>query len=144
MYKVILHPTDLSENHFEICKKAQELAKRFHARLYLLHVIEPPTTLQVAQGLGFAVFDKPDTKDAIEVMSVLGEALSITKDQQLVEVGAIKSHVLAFAKSLACDLIILGSHTPSHLPAFLGSTAHAIMHHAPCDVLTLHVNQDAD
>ncbi|KTC65153.1 universal stress protein A (plasmid) [Legionella adelaidensis] len=137
MYTDILLATDLRENHFPLCKKALEIAHKFNAKLYLLHVIEPPPTLQLAQGLGFAEFDHPVKEDAMAVMSVLGDALNIPKKQQFVEVGSIKMHVLNKAIDLGCNLIIIGSHTPEHLPAFLGSTAHAVVTHAKCDVLTL-------
>ena len=137
MYKRILHATDLSENHFHMCQKAIEIAKHFNAKLYLLHVIEPPASLQLAQGLGFAEFDKPGTEDAKTVMSVLGDALSIPLDQQFVEIGSIKVHVLEKVNELNCDLIIIGRHTPSNVPEFLESTAHEIIHQAKCDVLTI-------
>ena len=137
MYTNILHATDLSGNHFDMCKKAMAIAKLFDAKLYLLHVIEPPASLQLAQGLGFAEFDHPVKEDAIAVMRVLGDALNIPITQQFVEIGSIKMNVLEKVKELSCDLIILGSHTPSKFPTFLGSTAHAVVNKAPCDVLTL-------
>ncbi|KTC86727.1 universal stress protein [Legionella brunensis] len=137
MYTSILHATDLSENHFDICKQASEIAQKFEAKLYLLHVIDPPTSLQLAQSLGFAELANPVKDDAQTVMSILGEALNIPLEQQFVEVGPLKIHILEKVKALNCGLIILGSHTPSALPAFLGSTAYAMLHHAPCDVLTL-------
>lgn len=141
MYNKILYATDLRENHYDMCKQAVNIAKSFHAKLYLLHVIEPPATLQLAQGLGFAEFYYPKKDDAQAVLRVLGEALGIPADQQFVEVGSIKTHVLKKADELGCNLIIVGSHAPSALPTFLGSTAHAVVHHANCDVLTLrHLN----
>ena len=137
MYTTILYATDLSENHFKMCQKAAEIAKYFHAKLYLMHVIEPPASLQLAQGLGFAEFDRPLKEDAEAVMRALGEALHIPASQQFVEIGSIKSHVLDKVLELSCNLIIIGSHTQSKLPEFLGSTAHAVVNHAKCDVLTL-------
>jgi len=141
MYTHILHATDLSENHFHMCQQAVDLAKRFHAKLYLLHVIEPPATLQLAQGLGFAEFDNPVKEDAQAVMAVLCEALNIPLDQQFVEIGPIKTHILNKAKALDCNLIIIGSHTPSKLPSFLGNTAREVIHDAQCDVLTLRTDR---
>ncbi|HHF7344018.1 MULTISPECIES: universal stress protein [Legionella] len=137
MYTSILHATDLSENHFDMCKQAVKIAHLFGATLHLLHVIEPPPSLQLAQGLGFAEFDSPVKDDAQAVMNVLGEALGIPPEQQHVEIGSIKMNVLDKVKALGCGLIIIGSHSPNALPAFLGSTAHAVVHHAPCDVLTI-------
>lgn len=137
MYTHILHATDLSENHFHMCQQAVEIAKKFHAKLYLLHVIEPPASLQLAQGLGFAEFDSPIKDDAQAVMAVLGEALNIPPEQQFVEIGSIKTNVLEKVQELSCTLIIIGSHGPSKLPAFLGSTAREVIHEAKCDVLTI-------
>ena len=137
MYTKILYATDLSENHFYMGQQAAQIAKRFNATLYILHVIEPPASLQLAQGLGFAEFDQPIKDVAQAVMSTLGEALNIPTDQLFVEVGSIEMHVLKKVEELSCNLIIIGSHTPSKLPAFLGSTAHAVVHQAKCDVLTL-------
>ena len=137
MYTHILHATDLCENHFHLCERAVAIAKRFHAKLYLLHVIEAPASLQLAQGLGFAEIENPMTSDAQAVMSVLGEALDIPATQQFVEIGSIKTHVLEKARALNCSLIIMGSHTQSKLPNFLGSSAQNIAHDARCDVLTL-------
>lgn len=139
MYTHILHATDLSENHYQMCQQAVDMAKRFDAKLFLLHVIEPPTSLQLAQSLGFAEFDKPIqiANDAKAVMAVLGEALQIPIEQQFVEIGSIKMHILDKIQQLNCGLVIIGSHTPNNLPMFLGSTAHTVVHQAKCDVLTL-------
>jgi nucleotide-binding universal stress UspA family protein len=137
VYTHILHATDLSQNHFALCQKAAIMAQHFNAKLYLLHVIEQPTSLQLAQSLGFTEFNNPAIDDAQIVMRSLGEALSVPPEQQYVIVGSIKITVLEKAQTLGCDLIILGSHTPSALPAFLGSTAHAVINHINCDVLTI-------
>jgi nucleotide-binding universal stress UspA family protein len=137
VYKTILHPTDLSEHHFHLAEKAVQVAKNFNAKLYLLHVIEPPASLQIAQSLGFAEFDKPRKEDAQAVLNTLGEALGVPEDQQFVEIGSIKTHVLDIVSEINADLIIVGSHEAGGLPGFLGSTAHAVVQKAPCDVLTL-------
>ncbi len=137
MYTHMLHATDLSENHFDMAQKAVEIAKKFNAKLFLLHVIEPPATLQLAQGLGFAEFDSPIRDDAQSVLAALGDALNIPTEQQFVEVGSIKTHVINKVEALGCTLIIIGSHTPTRLPAFLDSTARDVIHDAKCDVLTL-------
>ncbi len=137
MYKIILHATDLSKDHFAICKQSVEIARRFSAKLHLLHVIEPPSSLQLAQGLGFAEVAEPDKDDALAVMAVVGETFAIPKKQQHVEIGSIKMHIASTVKELGCNLVIIGSHHANGLPAFLGNTARAIIDHSPCDVLTL-------
>lgn len=143
VYQCILHPTDLSEDHFELCKKALEIANKFNAKLHLLHVIEQPASLQLAQGLGFAELLQPVKDDALTVMNLVGDALSLPAEQQHVEVGSVKQHILELVKSLNCDLLILGCHQRSLSP-FLGSTGYTILHHAPCDVLTIRNTRASD
>jgi nucleotide-binding universal stress UspA family protein len=138
MYHTILHATDLQDNHFEMCEKANNFAKSIHANFHLLHVIEPPATLQIAQGLGFAEVTNPNKAAVEAVLQIVGNALDIPKSNQHVEIGSTYIHALEYIKSLRCDLIILGRHSPNELPAFMGSSAHAIANNAPCDILTLY------
>lgn len=139
MYANILCGTDLSIEHHHFTEKAVAIAKRFHAKLYLLHVIELPASIQIAQGLGFTELAHPVKDDAQTVLALLGETLGIPPKQQLVEIGSVKEHIFEKVKALDCQLIILGSHSSQGFPSLLGSTAHAVIHHAPCDVLTLRV-----
>lgn len=139
MYKNILFATDLLNEHNHLAKKAAEIAKQFNTELYLLHVIELPASVQLAQGLGFIELANPVKDDAQTVLSLIGENLKIPADHQFVEIGSVKEHIFKKAKELNCQLIIIGSHSTSGFNSFLGSTAHATVNHAPCDVLTLRV-----
>ncbi|MFI4919340.1 MAG: universal stress protein [Legionellales bacterium] len=139
MYTNILYATDLSNEHNHITAKAAAIAQQFNATLYLLHVIELPASIQLAQGLGFTELAHPAKDDAQTVLSLIGDNFNIPAEQQFVEIGSVKEHIFNKVKELNCQLIIIGSHTPTGLPAFLGSTAHATVNHAPCDVLTLRV-----
>jgi len=137
VYSCILHATDLSENHFELCKKAMALAKTFKAPIHFLNVIEQPAFSQLAQGLGFAELGKPDKEDAQTVMQLLGEAIGLPAEFQHIATGTAYQQILDTINELGCDLVILGSHPNHAMPHFLGSTAHAVMQHAACDVMTL-------
>lgn len=139
MYTKILYATDLSNEHSHLTAKAATIAKQFNATLYLLHVIELPASVQLAQGLGFVELANPVKEDAQTVLSLIGENFNIPLEQQWVEVGSVKEQLFKKVKELDCQLIIIGSHSPNTIPAFLGSTAHAVVHHAPCDVLTLKI-----
>jgi universal stress protein A len=138
VYTTILHATDLNTAHFDLCQQAANIAQKFNAKLFLLHVIEPPASLQLAQGLGFAEFDSPLKEDAETVLRTVGDALNIPVEQQFIEVGAVKTHTQQLIDALQCDLLIIGSHhAPHHLPALLGNTARHLIESASCDVLTL-------
>lgn len=136
MFKHILCATDLQANHYNFCAKAVQLAKYHHAELTLLHVIEIPSSLVVAQNLGFTELMMPAKDDAQLVLQSLGEALHVPQSHQLLKIGSVKQHILETAAQHHCDLIVLGSDTAA-LPTMLGSTAYHVMHHAPCDVLML-------
>ena len=132
MYHSILYATDLNDEHTCLAEKAAKLAKQLQAKLYLLHVIELPASIQLAQGLGFTELVKPAKDDAITVLSLLGDSLGIPSAQQFVEIGSVKEHILQKTQELSCQLIILGKHS-----SLLGGTSHAVTNHAPCDVLIL-------
>lgn len=137
MYTHILHATDLSETHFDLCEQAVQIAKQFNAVLYLLHVIEPPASLQLAQGLGFAEFDTPVKEDAESVLQMLGDTFSIPKERVFVEVGSIKSQTLLKIETLQCDLLIIGKHHKDAISTLFGNAARALAEEASCDVLTI-------
>jgi universal stress protein A len=137
MYKTIIHATDLSANHYTLCEKARDIATLFNAKLYLIHVIEVPTSFQIAQTLGFAELINPYKKAAVDVMNALGESIGVAPEQQCVEVGSVKYKVLEFSQKLGANLIIIGAHTGHELKDWLGSSAQAITHGANCDILTL-------
>lgn len=137
MYTNILFATDLLNEHNHLTKKAVEIAKQFNAKLYLLHVIELPASFQLAQGLGFTELVNPAKDDAQTVLSLIGENFHIPPEQQFVDIGSVKEHIFNKVKELDCQLIIVGSRSAAGLHSFLGSTAHATVNHAPCDVLTL-------
>jgi len=137
MYKTILHATDLSDTHFDLCEQAANLAKHFDAHLYVIHVLESPAELQLAQGLGFAEIGLPVKDDAEAVMATLGDALNLPKEQLLVESGSVKTKVLEISAALGCDLLIIGSHTSHDLSELMSSTARSLVEQAPIDVLTL-------
>jgi len=143
VYKTILHATDLNNTHFNLCEQAVRVAEHFNAQLYLIHVIEAPASLQLAQGLGFAEIGVTVKDDAEVVMRVLGEALCVPEEQLLVESGPVKSTILEKAAALGCDLLIIGSHTRHDLPELISSTARSLMEQAPIDVLTLRTQREA-
>ncbi|CAM2908673.1 universal stress protein [Legionella worsleiensis] len=139
MYTDILFACDLLNEHYHLAEKASQIAKQFNAKLYLLHVIELPASVQLAQGLGFTELANPAKDDAQTVLSLIGEQLKVPGERQFVEIGSVKEHVFNKVKELGCQLVIMGNHSSKGLQTFLGSTAHATVNHAPCDVLTLKI-----
>lgn len=137
MYKNILHATDLKQNHYHICEQAIQIARNLNAKMHLLHVIDPPPFLQLAQGLGFAEIIKPVKDDAQAVINILGETFKLEPQYLHIEIGNVKTKVCEMAHTLGSDLIIIGNHETGSLSTFLGSNAYSIISHAHCAVLTI-------
>jgi universal stress protein A len=69
-----------------------------------------------------------------------GRELDVRSEDQQVEIGATKTEILRVANERGVDLIVVGSHGRHGLGLLLGSTANAVLHGAPCDVLALRVH----
>jgi nucleotide-binding universal stress UspA family protein len=137
MYTNILHITDLNSNHILLGQQATIFAKKINADLHLLHVIEEPSSVQIAQSLGFAEIEPPPVKDAKLVLQILGDALEVPKNNLHVMAGTIKQCVLDLVQKLKIDLVILGNHNPSATPHILEHTGSKILTEPPCDVLII-------
>jgi nucleotide-binding universal stress UspA family protein len=137
MYTNILHLTDLNADHILLGQQASEIAARFGAKLYLLHVIEEPRSVQIAQALGFAEIEPPPIKDAGLVLQTLGETLDVPKKNCFVMAGTIEQSVLELVNNLNIDLIIIGSHNAAATPKILEHSGEKILTEPPCDVLVI-------
>ena len=80
-------------------------------------------------------------KEAKKSMTKLGNQLNVDKEHQVVEVGLAKQLVIDLAEKIKADLIIVGSHGRHGVRLLLGSTANAVLHGAPCDVLAVRVQE---
>ncbi len=133
--KKILVAVDTSDEAKQVLNAAVELARCFDAELSLIHVVEPV----VSENSYDLITSMPVEMDEI-LLKHAGEFLdSLKKDFSLdvesrVELGPVKSQILARAKEDAVDLIVVGSHGRHGLALLLGSTANALLHGAPCDV----------
>lgn len=141
-YSNILIAVDLTEDSAAVVRRGLEVARRFDARVSLLHVVEfipvdpageallpPPVDLEgeLLQG-------------AKQRLDDLCASLDIKDAPRRVEVGSIKAELLRVAQEQKADLIVLGSHERHGLALLLGSTEKAILHKAPCDVLAVRLH----
>jgi nucleotide-binding universal stress UspA family protein len=137
MYQRILHATDLESNHFNHCQQAYDISKKLNASFHLIHVINIPTSLYIAQTLGFAELQIPLRENVMLILKQVGDAFNLTDEQLHIAYGNVKHCVYDTIKQLGCDLLIIGSHSQKKFPSFLGSNAFSILQHAPCNIITL-------
>lgn len=140
-YKCILLAVDLHPKNDKLTvNKAAELAKEYHAKLYLVHALEHINAYGVAQAYP-TVLDLEDEMlaDARKELTKLGEKWGIPQADQFIEIGSPKSVILHKADELKADLIVVGSHGRHGVSLLLGSTANSVLHYAPCDVLAVRI-----
>lgn len=144
LYKHILLAVDFYEQEQQTRTKAKQLAALHQARLSLVHVIENLPMTDVAYGP--IPFDADLTQEWLDAskrrLAALGEAMGVPETCQFLEMGSAKLEIVRVAEEQGVDLIIVGSHGRHGLALLLGSTANGVLHHAPCDVLAVRLQND--
>lgn len=140
-YQHILLAADFSPDSEAIGHRAVELAQQFGARITLIHVVEH-VPLDLSNDLLLAQPVDIDTElvdSARGKLADLAATLGLGESERLVVMGSTKVEILHAAEEHKVDLIVVGSHGRHGLALLLGSTANAVLHGAPCDVLAVRV-----
>ena len=135
MYKKVLFATDFDEVGINAAHKAKKIADENGAVLFLVHVVEPIPAYAYPGFAGFAEVEVSIREQAEKELNTLADRLGVDVAHRLLEFGSTKNEVLRIAVLHKIDLIVTGSHGKHGLALLLGSTAHAILHGAPCDML---------
>jgi nucleotide-binding universal stress UspA family protein len=140
----ILLATDFSENSKWALTYALSFARRYDAKLYILHVIQQPTyPLGMYAEISFDAMDKfnRNISEATEkemkklCETELGE---IGNYESMVVSGTPFLEIIRIAKEKEVDLIVVGTHGRTGLDHVLfGSTAEKVVRQAPCPVLSV-------
>jgi universal stress protein A len=140
-YTHILFCADLSEHSLISAHRALELAKKFSAKLTMMHVVE--SLPAYASGyLGVADVERELLETAKKEMKKIAATLNIPSENQILVIGNPAMEIFSKAETLKADLIVVGSHEKHGLGRFLGSNASGILHKAHCDVLTVKVQAE--
>ena len=140
-YRHILLATDFAPESRRVGERAVELAARYGARLSLLHVVDyVPLELSNDMMLAEPVdVDGRLVEEARESLDHLAGDLGQGDAQRWVVLGSTGPEIKRTAEEHDVDLIVVGSHGRHGLALLLGSTANAVLHGAPCDVLAVRV-----
>jgi nucleotide-binding universal stress UspA family protein len=138
----ILCPTDFSVFSSRALRHATALARRFEARLTVLHVI-PQWIPYGGEGayLAAPTTAKPELSRQVED-SVRVFAATAVEDGVAVETIVREAEpwreILAVAGELPADLLVMGTHGRGGFEQLLlGAVAEKVLHRAPCPVLTV-------
>jgi nucleotide-binding universal stress UspA family protein len=146
MFKEILLPTDGSDHADEAVNCAVALAKKFGARLHLIHVIETPRL----QDYG-AFFALPNILEELRKSgeAILKETAKYIRESGLQEIasdmpeGYPADEILEYSKQNKIDLIVMGTHGRRGFNrVVLGSISEEIVRRSPVPVLTVRMSED--
>ena len=148
-YKRILIALDASEEADQVLEAATGLQSRKGDSFWVVTVVPPMIAgISGMDGASFAAtwpLKDMEAEISREITDGVRERVArygIGPDRANVLFGRPASEIHAMAESLEADLIVIGSHGPAGLPRLLlGSTANAVLHGAPCDVLTVRIRE---
>ncbi len=146
-YRHVLVATDFSKYADAALKKAIQLAKPFAAKVSLVHAAETlsaelyPSIGELAvpvlinnpeQEEKHLTRIKKQLEDHIEKLGFADENIDVH-----VLSGHRVDEIVEYASKNHVDLIVMGSHGRRGLARLVGSSTNGVIHHAPCDVLTV-------
>jgi nucleotide-binding universal stress UspA family protein len=139
----ILAPIDLSEVSVAVIERASCFGQSMASNLWLLHVVPPPNhsppfnldnnlwRREVAKGL----------RDRRRQLYELAEQLRRERSHVYTRLiaGTVNTVILAEAKRIHADLIIMGSHGHGNVyHALFGGVGQKVMRKASCPVMLVH------
>lgn len=143
LYRKLLLAIDFASDSEMLCRHASEMAEIHGASLSLLHVVEPVVTDSAFDTLPPIPVDFDDIhiQQARNQLEQLRQRYGIPEENIFLEIGVTKNEILRVAKEQSVDLLLLGSHGRHGIELLLGSTTNAVLHHALCDVLAIHLER---
>ena len=141
--KRILFPTDFSHTGDKALAMAESLARDSGAKIFIVHVEEPPT----AYGGGEMYYGmlEPDLDHLKELLSkVKPKDLALAYEQHMVT-GEPADAIARFAEEHNIDMIVMGTHGRTGVIRLLmGSVAEAVVRRSKCAVLTVKPADESD
>ncbi len=143
-YTHILLAIDFTSAADTVTQQAMALSRTFKAKLSLVNVVEfTPMNLSSDMFLPQEVeFEQGLVEQAKQRLKELGEKLGADQSACFVLQGSTRQAILQLAEEQNVDLIVIGSHGRQGIQRLLGSTANAVLHGAPCDVLAVRVKDE--
>ena len=138
--KNILVPIDFSDCSRKALQYAVPLARFHNAVITLLYVADPGYSGGVYGGIDYAYLERSVREDGEQGLSRLSQE-EIPQDISaisLVKIGSATEEIVAVAKGLPADLIVISTHGRTGLKhVMLGSVAEHIVQRAPCPLFVV-------
>lgn len=137
--------SDSSDNAFQM---ALSMARKFGAKLVILHVINEPVDLRgfYVPHISFEKLEEEVEGGAKKMMESFCRQNIVNYDdfETLIVSGLPYEEIIKHAGEQSADLIVLGTHGRTGLDHVLfGSTAEKVVRKSPYPVLTVRLEEDA-
>lgn len=140
MYRHILFPVDFSEQSKAVAPFVLSMARRFHASVTVMHIVEPSLLLYSGTMPPMVVtvdYEGAKSDAARTLASFVSEELPKTDVNCVVEIGVAGSMITSWADGVRADLIAMPTHGCGRFRRMLvGSTAARVLHDATVPVWT--------
>ena len=145
----LLLATDGSEEAELAALKAVDLAERTNAELHVVHVGVVPSFLRSdpgTRGYDGKLYEQleEESRELLRKLSWRVKVAGGTVAGSHLRMGAVDLEIVALAKELGADLIIMGCRGHRGIRrAIEGSISDAVIRHAPCPVLVVRSHESA-
>lgn len=141
-FSTILFANDFSEGSDNAFDYALSLARKFTARLVLIHVINEPVDLRgfYVPHISFENLEKEIADGARKMMDSFcsNHLKDFDNFEQSVISGVPADEIVKKADESGADLIVMGTHGRKGMDHLLfGSTAERVVRYAQCPVMTV-------
>ena len=145
----LLLATDGSEEAELAALKAVDLAERTNAELHVVHVGVVPSFLRSdpgTRGYDGKLYEQleEESRELLRKLSWRVKVAGGTVTGSHLRMGAVDLEIVALAKELGADLIVMGCRGHRGIRrAIEGSISDAVIRHAPCPVLVVRSHESA-
>lgn len=142
LYKNIIVAID----PFAICEEILEKANNLMVSggrieiIYVMELLVPlPSAPYCPPMLDLNSIHNKTKEAALEILTKVAEDYGITSDCIHLPIGGAAKEIRKLAEKNNADAIVMGSHGRHGIDLILGSTASAVIHGAPCDILVVKI-----
>jgi len=142
----ILIPTDFSDFAAYALEYAKAIAKPLHAKLHIVHVLEPAAYMP-QWGMLSSTFEEIALKMQQQAGKELEHLTAAIEKEGLDVAGAVlggtpHNEIVKYAADNNIQLIVIGTHGRRGLEHFfVGSTTERVIRLAQCPVLSVHADK---
>lgn len=137
-YHHVLAALDLDERGAPLLARAQALSAAFGARLSVVHVVEyvPIESGDVLVATPVNLMQEISAQAAQKLQTLCAQA-GIPGEAASVRHGPVAAEILACARDIGADLVVVGHPPRRGLLSLFSHTDEDVVAKAPCDVLAL-------